>query len=361
MRIGYFSPLISRSTDGPIPMWGFEAFSISNSKIESFGVFRNQRWQTKFVTQYYEFFHKLSLNCALLGDLMMFAVNIFACVRNLTHIRKLDKLFVLSPVAIIFLGLCKAIGLIPDTAIIGVQFNTIIASRGVKRFLLDTAFRNLTALIVVSRKQVEEFKNHYPNLDVRYLKTGIDTHFWQADPGHVAGFPDEDYIICAGDAGRDDDLLIEIAKHIKWRVVRVCRWQSTRLKYEKAFSENSRLRDKIVFAYRIDARQLRPLYTCAKALFLPLVDEKEPYGQTVLLEALACGCPVILNQAYTYGGVEEGEKDAVIKVERGLQPALQTLNDMEIPTVNYNILRQYIVQERSLQSKLDRLIEIAAG
>jgi glycosyltransferase involved in cell wall biosynthesis len=119
---------------------------------------------------------------------------------------------------------------------------------------------------------------------------GIDTDFWTpaTDENVSAG----DYVLAVGNDGRRDyDLLIEAAARCKEAFIIV-----TRAAIAGAVPPNVKIitgdfRDEI-----LSDLELRDLYRRARCVVTPLIESKQPSGQSVCLQAMACGRPVILTR-----------------------------------------------------------------
>lgn len=112
------------------------------------------------------------------------------------------------------------------------------------------------------------------------LQFGVDTDFWS--PGREER-TDNPYLLSVGsDAGRDYDTLLQASFALPLKVV-------TRLplKVSKAGVEVvSDLTDEV----------LRDLYRNAVAVLIPLHDISQPSGQSATLQAMACGCTVLITK-----------------------------------------------------------------
>jgi len=125
------------------------------------------------------------------------------------------------------------------------------------------------------------------NDKVQVNQFGIDTTFW-----HPGGNKRGKYILSVGNDGRRDyKTLIEAAKYVPVEI-RIL----TSHKLPQTLPEN------IIFLRGswhkeiVSDKELRSLYQNALCVVVPLQESFQPSGQSVVLQAMACGCPVILTR-----------------------------------------------------------------
>lgn len=116
---------------------------------------------------------------------------------------------------------------------------------------------------------------------------GVDTEYWC--PDHE---PEGDYVLSVGnDMRRDYELLREVAKKIGWKVVVV----SARV-LDGGWPDNVSLIPGTWLSEAPIDEMIREYYRGAQCVVLPLIDSVQPSGQSVCLQAMACGKPVILTR-----------------------------------------------------------------
>jgi len=114
---------------------------------------------------------------------------------------------------------------------------------------------------------------------------GVDARFWQP-----ATTVPHDYVLSVGnDALRDYDALLAVARGSSRRFVIV-----TRRPLPEPLPPNVELIRGSLTDGPLDDRRLRELYRNATCVVVPLKPGLQPSGQSVTLQAMACGKPVIL-------------------------------------------------------------------
>lgn len=159
---------------------------------------------------------------------------------------------------------------------------------GMTRRMLRWLFSRLEAVIVIGegeRDYLLEAGLITPDR-LHLVQFGVDTRFWTArEPAHT-----EDYILAVGnDDGRDYETLLDaIGKHS--------------LRLHTARPVRGKLPSNVIHTkgdwggLALSDAELRELYRGSRFVVTPLHDSTQPQGQSVTLQAMACGKAVILSQ-----------------------------------------------------------------
>ena len=127
---------------------------------------------------------------------------------------------------------------------------------------------------------------HVPDSRIEVNQFGVDTAFWT--PGENEG----DYVLAVGnDERRDYELLIRVAAKMDEKVIIV-----TRRKINADIPSNVEIIKGGWHEEALTDEKLRNLYQNARLVVIPLVDSPQPSGQSVCLQAMACGKPVVLTR-----------------------------------------------------------------
>lgn len=159
----------------------------------------------------------------------------------------------------------------------------------VTRRMLRWLFKSLGAVIVIGegerdyllREQLVEPER------LHLVQFGVDAKFWTP----AAAMDSEDYILAVGnDDGRDYDTLLKaIGSH------QLHLHTARPLNYE-AFPPNVTLTKGDWSSRALSDAQLRDLYRDSRFVVTPLRESVQPQGQSVTLQAMACGKAVILSK-----------------------------------------------------------------
>jgi glycosyltransferase involved in cell wall biosynthesis len=124
-----------------------------------------------------------------------------------------------------------------------------------------------------------------PTERLRVNQFGVDTTFWRPAEEKQDG----SYILSVGnDLRRDYELLLALARRIDERFIIVTRQDLGQL------PDNVEQMRGDWHAQALSDSGLRELYQKARLVIVPLKDSVQPSGQSVCLQAMACGKPVIL-------------------------------------------------------------------
>ena len=117
---------------------------------------------------------------------------------------------------------------------------------------------------------------------------GVDNNFWKPSENNDR----EDYVLSIGnDSRRDYELLVKAARVIN-RPVKIL----TRRELPSNLPDNIEAVHGSWHEQALSDADLRNLYRKAFCVAVPLVNSIQPSGQSVTLQAMACGTPVILTE-----------------------------------------------------------------
>lgn len=118
-----------------------------------------------------------------------------------------------------------------------------------------------------------------PDERVKVLQYGIDLDFWVSSDSKTA----DDYVLSVGsDPLRDYDTLLKAADGLPLHVV------------TSSLEPRNEAMLKVASSY--SHTELRSLYQNARLVVIPLKDLSQPSGQSVALQAMACGTPIIVTR-----------------------------------------------------------------
>jgi len=186
------------------------------------------------------------------------------------------------------LGLLKALGYIRPP-ILAIHCGILNIKHNWLRKILTGYLLRKMKTIVFGEAEVKEIRNYFnvPDDLVVANQFGVDTGFWTNDNSE-----DGDYVLSVGNDGRRDyELLVRAADKIKlpFRLV-------TSKQIKEQIPENVELISGDWRSEIITDEKLRDLYRKSRMVVIPLVESMQPSGQSVCLQAMACGKPVILSR-----------------------------------------------------------------
>lgn len=215
----------------------------------------------------------------------------------------------------------------------------------------------IDAVISLSHSQIDFLKNIAPHLADRlfYVSIGVDTVFYQ--PNYLGR---KDYLLSVGrDNGRDYKTVIDTARLL------------SRQKFQIVCSERNlvgieNIPGNVEIIYDLPIHELREKYLEAKALLLITHEDKHSEGadcsgQTVLLDAMACGLPVIASRKKYLEDYLVDHKEAIlvdfydpVKV----RIAIESLNSVESRNEIAVLARKRTEREFSTLNMAKNLAEV---
>ena len=150
------------------------------------------------------------------------------------------------------------------------------------------ALEGLDKIFFLGESDEEESKSLFDICDAKVFRFrfGVDTEFWSPSDG-----PCSDYILSVGsDKNRDYGTLIDACETETLKII-------TKLKLQKYRpSKNVDVISGSLHEPSFNDLELRDLYRKASIVAVPVSDVFQPSGQSVTLQAMSCGKPVILSQ-----------------------------------------------------------------
>ncbi len=125
-----------------------------------------------------------------------------------------------------------------------------------------------------------------------FLPFAIDTNFWTKNED--VNFESKDYIVFVGnDGNRNYELLLDIAKEMKeYKFIFISN-------NEKVLSFNQENIKSVKGSWSekyLDDKELRDFYSKARISLIPLKESSQPSGQSVALQSMSMGVPVMITQ-----------------------------------------------------------------
>lgn len=156
-----------------------------------------------------------------------------------------------------------------------------------RRALFKCQLDAAVTLAVNDSETGRQLKLEWPEMAAKvvFVTHPVDTKFFYPPKNRTGEF-----ILVPGDKDRDEEFVLQLASTSELPVVRVTREPKVKRFYEDHNCDPLRL--KVMF--RVTFPELRELYQRAKAVVLPVMNQRHPAGLNSLLEGMACGCPCLV-------------------------------------------------------------------
>ncbi len=184
------------------------------------------------------------------------------------------------------LGIGKILGLVrPRVLLLAMGLMPINASWW-KRFIFSIVTKKLI-LATISQPEQSFLQQKFKRNDILYIPFGVDNNFWKPAPNNVAI---DDYVLAIGnDLNRDWNTLVEAWDESLPELIIV-----TSL-YVPPASKNVRVIFGDWHKSKISDKEIREMYWKSKFVIVPVKETIQPSGQSVCLQAMACGKVVIMS------------------------------------------------------------------
>ncbi|MEA3398219.1 MAG: glycosyltransferase family 4 protein [Patescibacteria group bacterium] len=211
-----------------------------------------------------------------------------------------------------------------------------------KKSLIINKLKNTDLIACLTESQKELLMQYgLPEKKLVVVHFGVDNEFYQKSE------KDKGYIFSVGrDMGRDYQTLIEFAKNIKEKLIILAAPRN--MENIKDIPEN------VEVHFNLSYLKMREFYESAKMIIIPSKREdyigSEPIsdcsGQTVVLEAMACGKPVITSERSWLHDYGLADSIAIYKAE-----------DADDLLAKYNLLINNREKQNELSLKARKIID----
>lgn len=190
----------------------------------------------------------------------------------------------------------------------------------------------IRTLLLVSSKFIFLGKNEklnaeslYPNQKnkLSYLPFCIDTNFWYQEKVEK----NYDFIFVGNDGNRDYKFLIEMVEHLEnYKFLVISNNYQLTEYFENKIVLNADYYKGSMSESKITDADLRTMYNISKVSLVPLNNTVQPSGQSVSLQSLSVGIPVIISD--TEGNWFNGEKISSEFIYTAKQNTIESWNKL---------------------------------
>ncbi len=226
--------------------------------------------------------------------------------------------------------------------------------QGIRRWFSRRLLRQMhTQLFGVGELKAMRESFQIPSERIQVNCFGVDECFWTPEETESQ----DGYILAVGnDSRRDYELLIQSAYHIDRKIKLL-----TKRELPSNLPDNVEVLRGSWHTREVSDEDLRDLYRRAFCVAVPLTDSIQPSGQSVTLQAMACGTPVILTRTQGLWDNRELQHGKNIlfteagKVQEFADMAMMLSRDVEMQKKLSKAGREYIMQHGRIGQFADRL------
>lgn len=207
--------------------------------------------------------------------------------KSLKMLRNYDCIVATTSGIAFALAFWKALGF-NCPPIVAIQCGLLNNSYSYPKKILTSFFLNRMISVLFGKAELKDMQAFAKDADIRVCQFGVDTNFWVPCNTNV----EKPYILAVGNDGRRDfDSLLSAVSglDIHCRIL-------TRLKLPDHLPSNVEHIRGDWHGGGVSDEDLRVLYQGAACVVVPLLESSQPSGQSVTLQAMACGRPVVLTK-----------------------------------------------------------------
>ncbi len=165
--------------------------------------------------------------------------------------------------------------------------------RKIQKIILGLCFRVYDNFIFIGKSEYEYAKENNRKFERKfhYIPFSVDFNFW-----NTSNLPkiNDDYVLFIGNDGyRDFDKVIKIAKNLQ--NVNFC-FVTNQIKKEDKLPSNVKLIEGHWNYEILSDEELKGIYNNAILTIIPLKDSLQPSGQSVALQSMSSGTPVMISK-----------------------------------------------------------------
>ncbi len=148
--------------------------------------------------------------------------------------------------------------------------------------------------IFIGKAELEEAKRLFPKYTkkFKYIPFCVDVKFWNFKSKEHQNKTNKNILFVGNDGNRDYEFLVDLSKNLPQYDFKFI----TNYKFNKTLPRNATHISGSWSKSMIDDNNLRKIYHESDIVVLPLKNTIQPSGQSVTLQALSCGTPVMITK-----------------------------------------------------------------
>lgn len=185
-------------------------------------------------------------------------------------------------------------------------------------FISKFCLNVIDKFLFLGKQEYEYAVKNYPTkvFKFEYVPFGIDTHFWKNSNSY--NLSERKYILFIGnDLRRDYDFVLDLAD--KLHDIEFI-FLSSRINKNQVSRENVKLISGMWWNNKVSDVEIKSLYSNAIVTILPLKNSLQPSGQSVALQSMSMGTPVLITKTDGFWDYEkfEHQKDIIFLDENNI-------------------------------------------
>ena len=172
-----------------------------------------------------------------------------------------------------------------------------------RRFFIGVFIKNFDHLIFLSKGEYEFVKNNYSKFSSKFsfIPFSVDTTFWQYEKEKKRS---NQILFIGNDGKRDYDFAIDLAKQLRnFQFIFV----TNKILQSPDLPPNIKLHNGSWHENLLTDSDIKNLYSSSYLTIIPLKESLQPSGQSVALQSMSCGTPVMITKTKGFWEIEKFE------------------------------------------------------
>ena len=255
------------------------------------------------------------------------------------------------------LAFWKSLGMLPKP-LVGMMLGAVthpIRSE-IRRYITASLLGHVDGVLFAGAEE-EEIRRRFSTDGLRLKNCcfGVDDAFW-VPPGIESV---RHGILSVGNDGRRDyDLMLRVAALMPDEKFHIL----TRQEAPRNLSENVHWHSVSGQGKHVSIEELLPLYQKAACVVVPLKESPQPSGQSVAMQAMMCGAPVVITRTRGWWGVDvlqDGKHLRLVDPDNALEMAAAIRNSLAAASIGGVDTRKVLLEARwTATGFAERLAEV---
>ena len=232
-----------------------------------------------------------------------------------------------------------------------------------REFFIKLFMKTFKNIIFLSSGEYQYVKNSFPqyNNKTHFLSFSIDQNFWTFENSPQSNQHDKNVLFIGNDGKRDYGFVIELAKempNVNFIFI------TKQIKIDEIKSKNVRLLNGKWDDLNITDLDIKNYYQNSSISIIPIIESLQPSGQSVALQSLSMGVPVLITKSdgFWEPNLFEDSKHIIFVDENNVDLWKEKIENILEDTEKYNLIssegKKLVIKNNNLEIFSQKLMQI---